>query len=141
MYNTKKFKQLEAEWDKKLKDSGFEDAEQRSGHLKVWSHRFVVGAEVNMEAKLEYYRAAGHFLHEYQFPNTVERRIWELHAEGEGRHRIVAALRAENLWFERKPRSGLKPRPCSFSVQQILEKLQAEMTKRLNNDRQKDSQE
>lgn len=136
-HNTKEFKDLQAVWDKKLVASGFEDIEQRDGRLKKSSNtKFGASSETAMAAKEEYFRVAGHFLFDYRFANAVERRIWELHCQGEGRPRIVAALRAEKLWFEQGYNGRRWKRPCSYSVQQILERLGAEMMKKLKNERQ-----
>ena len=131
---TKEFQELQKEWDRRLKESGFEDIEQRSGHLKKWSIKFTLDAEIKMKAKEEYYRMAGHFLHEYKFANAVERRIWELHCQGEGKLRIVKALRAEKLWYKQK--DARPRRPCAFSVQYILEHLRGEMAMKVHRDRQ-----
>lgn len=92
---TKEFLKLQAEWDKKLKDSGFNDAEQRDGNLKTWSSLFTrqTTADISMEAKQEYYRAAGHFLYSHQF-TAFERKIWELHVEGISIRDIVITLKS-----------------------------------------------
>ncbi len=41
----------------------------------------------------EYYRMAGYFLHEYKFEYEIDRKIWELHAEGMGMREIAVALK------------------------------------------------
>lgn len=98
---SKEFKALQKLWDKKLAASGFQDIEQRDGGLKVWSDRFCNGYhnEITMSAKQEYYRAAGHFLHEYEFKTPTEKRIWTLHSEAMSIRNIVKALKKEKLWF------------------------------------------
>jgi hypothetical protein len=95
--NSKKFQALQAKWDKKLKESGFEDAEQRDGNLKWWSldrHAFVKDRDA---AKEEYYRLAGHFLYDYKFPTEEERRVWELHSEGKPIMTIVSILKKQGI--------------------------------------------
>lgn len=89
--NSKEYKKLESIWDKKLKDSGFEDIEQKDGNLKSWSKRkFWLNIKntryedrkVSYDSEEEYYRMAGHFLYEYEFSSKREKLMWSLHAEG-----------------------------------------------------------
>lgn len=90
-----KLKKLKAEWDKKLADSGFEDAEYSGGRLKTWAsfeHARDFDANV-FEAKETYYRLAGQFLHEYEFKNDIERDIWAQHADGVSIRNIFTLLK------------------------------------------------
>lgn len=112
-YNSKDFKKLQAVWEKKLEQSGFEDIEQADGNLKTWHsewYKYRSGLEVDM-GREEYYRHAGYFLYEYQFKNEMERRIWELHAEGLSIRNIVIALkpRYKKTVYKRKVHEILKP--------------------------------
>ena len=107
------FKQLQKKWNDKLKASGFEDAEDNNGNLKVWHNHLYTreAAPVKLKAKEEYYRVAGFFLHDYEFETSKERKIWELHSEGKafrtiGKkvrepksevHRVVTRLKQEML--------------------------------------------
>lgn len=80
--NSPEFKKLQKEWYAKAKESGFDDIEQEDGNLKVWSHQFfkVRHNQTLFEAKQEYYRLAGQFLHSHKFADDVEKKIWEYHA-------------------------------------------------------------
>lgn len=92
---TKEFLALQKHWDKKLADSGFEDAENRDGKLKEWSKSTYARrtiADVSMESKQEYYRAAGQFLYSHRF-SAFERKVWELHSEGISMRHIVKTLK------------------------------------------------
>lgn len=89
----KKFLALQAKWDKKLKDSGFEDIEQRDGNLKRWSLDKTVFQRERDSAKEEYYRLAGHFLYDHEFESEKDRKVWELHAEGNSLNTIIHKLR------------------------------------------------
>ncbi len=95
-FKTKEFKALEAKWDAKLKKSGFEDIEQREdGNLKVWHSLFFkvrCKGNVSQQSKEEYYRLAGQFLNDYAFENETDRRIWELHSNGDGVRTIAATI-------------------------------------------------
>lgn len=87
-YNSKEFKKLQAEWYKKLEDSGFEDIEPHENTLKSWS--LEIGRKLNqerplvMQAKLDYYGMARSFLHDYHFNTETDKEIWERHSEGTG---------------------------------------------------------
>lgn len=101
--NSKKFKDLEQRWYKKLKTSGFDDHEngpgkqdlplvpKKSGALYFLrdKERYASGG---FEVKQEYYRLAGHFLHEYSFDTDLDFEIWKLHAEGQSVRKTVIIL-------------------------------------------------
>jgi hypothetical protein len=93
--------QLIKEWDKKLKDSGFKDIENRATEdLKSWAGTTFLEINKDGEMKIEphanhgytslvwkesqeqYYRIAGQLLHEVQFKSERYRIIWQLHSEG-----------------------------------------------------------
>lgn len=91
MKPTKQFKSLQREWYKKLKATGFEDAEKNEELKEYSSSRLYRGQNngqefetVSMltESKAEYYRLVGYFLYDHKFENWLERRIWKEHADG-----------------------------------------------------------
>lgn len=102
---TNKNKDLEEQyliWNKKLKDSGFEDVETSKGQLKDWtSSRFTkqyngsnyTEKKAYYESVEEYYRQATWFLNEYVFTENVERFIWNLHSQGISMRNISVALK------------------------------------------------
>ncbi len=96
-FNTKEFKDLKSTWDKKLKDSGFDDLEPREGQLKTWSTKFINLRydKAAYEAKETYYRMAGKFLYDYNFANTREKKIWELHAQAVSIRHIIKVLKSQ----------------------------------------------
>lgn len=77
------FKKLQREWYRKLKKSGFEDAEQDEVNLNQWStyikHRHTPS---EFQAQQEYFQLAGQFLHNYRFLDDRDKQIWTLHSEG-----------------------------------------------------------
>ncbi len=102
----KDFKKLQREWNKKLKDSGFNDIEQANGLLKRWdSHYFQLQFSQNhqgltkefQESKMAYYRMAGYFLNDYKFTDESEKLIWTMHAEGKGQRSIIKELKHRGL--------------------------------------------
>lgn len=87
-------KELQLEWDKKLKDSGFNDIEDSKGRLKTWSTYFQQ-PNVTVEGVLanqEYYNLAGKFLHDFHFDKEIHKVIWEYHANGMSIRDIVRTL-------------------------------------------------
>lgn len=104
--NSKDFKKLQREWNKRLKDSGFKDIEQPDGRLKRWdSHYFQLQFSQNhqgltkeyQESKIAYYRMAGYFLNDYKFQDEVEKLIWNMHSEGVGQRAIIKELKHRGL--------------------------------------------
>lgn len=102
--DNKEFKSLKSTWYKKLKKEGFNDIEQKipgrkdEYTLKKWSNRFNPKAPWNSipllrESKEAYYRLAGFFLHEHEFPSILDQKIWELHCEGLGAREVAKVLR------------------------------------------------
>lgn len=106
--NQKTLNQLVKEWDKRLKESGFDDIENRkTGKLRkfggdvYFGHLSDIGASsdkkislnkkhlnrryttlVWKESQAEYFRIASQCLHERDFKTVLDRIIWQLHAEG-----------------------------------------------------------
>lgn len=76
---------LKAEWNKKLKDSGFEDIERADGTLKPEvDYRSLDGTRGNglKDARQEYDDIVQHFLNHGNFTNLVDYTVWKLHSEG-----------------------------------------------------------
>lgn len=95
---SKDFDQLKALWYEKLAKKGFEDIEDSEGRLVVY-HSFQGRSGTGLpsditanQAKEEYYRLAGHFLHDYTFASTTDRLIWKLHSDGISYRKICEIL-------------------------------------------------
>jgi len=116
----KQFQLLKAKWYKKLKDSGFEDAEYDDNTLRVWhSYRFIDKHEpLTAETKEEYYRMSGHFLNEYKFQDKTDKFIWSKHSAGVGVREIARLL----------IRKGYKIKKSSVHL--IVSRLEEEMYKK-----------
>jgi hypothetical protein len=86
------------EWNKKLADSGFKDAEttDKAGRrqLKQWDSCYFQQRHdfERFQSKASYYLAAYHFLHSHRFLSQTDRHIWQLHAEGYGLRVIATSL-------------------------------------------------
>lgn len=86
-FQSREFKELQAEWYNKLKKTGFEDIEDVNSpreYLKVWDSTYFQSNYVPMIflAKQEYYRRSAIFLMDYTFFNSEEKNIWQHHSEG-----------------------------------------------------------
>ena len=96
-------------WDRKLKNHGFNDIEnRRTGQLKksggdvLWDpflyeqplqeNKMGYTSGVWKDSQAEYYRLAGQALHEKEFKNVRERIIWQLHSEGLSHSEICEAI-------------------------------------------------
>jgi hypothetical protein len=89
-------KSLQAEWDSKLKRSGFKDLEnRRTGLLHEWesSKAKRLADSGKFQEKERYYQLAGQFLHDHKFVN-LEHEIWRLHSEGDSVRTIVKKIKA-----------------------------------------------
>jgi hypothetical protein len=112
------YEKLKAKWYAKLKASGFEDIEQPDGRLKVW-HDLYFRCHMDadrIQAAQDYYRLARQFVHDHIFKNPIEKRIWEMHAEGISQKQILAALLKEG-------KKGI----WNWQVQGTIERLTKEM--------------
>lgn len=105
----KAFKDLQRQWYKKLKKSGFDDIEKDEDNLKSWSSDFFrrhktdhkeYHREYNedkFKAHEEYYRMAEEFLTNYHFENSTDRFIWSQHAEAVSIREIVRMLKVKRI--------------------------------------------
>jgi hypothetical protein len=112
---SKEFEKLQAEWDAKLKKSGFDDKERRDGCLKFYDSDYftsnITGADpVYYKSKEEYYRMAGKFLYDNKFKSQQDKIIWEQHAEGKSIREIVKILRKKGFKsYKRKVHETIQP--------------------------------
>lgn len=90
-YKSKEFKELQAQWYQKLKESGFEDIENTDkGCLKMWSstfqHEKTIHSSQAFHAKQAYFYEATHssqqFLDCPLFFDPIDQRAWRYHCDG-----------------------------------------------------------
>ena len=123
-YLTKAFKKLDKKWKAKLAKSGFEDAEQDDGMLKNWDSSVRLRYDTHKFASIEeYFRLAGHFLHEYSFISECQKKMWEMHANGTTINEISSFVR------KKYP----KEYSSNTTIFREIEKLKKEMLKRYDN--------
>lgn len=81
------FKALQDKWYDKLATKGFEDIEERHSPremLKCWHNTWFQsrGTPDQIAKQGLYYQMATDMLNTYEFADKLDRRIWELHANG-----------------------------------------------------------
>jgi hypothetical protein len=84
-HETKEFKTLKNEWNEKLKKSGFVDIENADIELEssvTVQSEIISTAQTESHSGLEYYQFCQQILDEYKFQRSIDRQIFELHAEG-----------------------------------------------------------
>lgn len=116
--NSKEFKDLQSTWYAKLEKDGFEDIEQSEDILKIWNRLRYDNVTTTISAISQYYRLAGHFLHDFQFESELDKFVWEHHAQGLT-VRDIAKLAGE-AGFKKKHKS---------QVDRTIIKLRKEMLK------------
>ncbi len=111
-------KKLQAQWDAKLKKSGFEDAETKSGQLKAWHKLDIMRRFQHSDAatKMEYFVSAGRFLYDHKFESATDRAIWELHCQGMTLREILKVLQGSQV-------------ASKWKVHQIVLRLKKEMVR------------
>lgn len=97
------YEELKKKWYGILKESGFEDIEQKDGNLKDWdSIKFVKNNNIvsyhNHKQKADYYYYATHFLHQYKFDKEIHKFIWEEHTKGLGVRTIAKLLNKDGAF-------------------------------------------
>ena len=100
----KPFIELKKIWYEKLKESGFEDAENTddpSEPLKVWHSHWFKDPE-KIEANSIYYSKASEIVHTYAFDNSTHRKIWELHSIGLSKRKIEKMISADTPTYKRE---------------------------------------
>lgn len=85
-WRKKSFKALSKEWNKKLADTGFTDAEIELKQERVLRQRstnsYRQACQLERDSRLEYYMLMGNLAYNTIFPNELERSIMIWHAEG-----------------------------------------------------------
>lgn len=96
-------KKLQAKWYQKLKAKGFEDIEDSGGQLKRWDNYFFKSKDpIKMQAQEQYYRLARQMIHTFDWPTKLDKRIWELHAEGFNSIEIGAIVKKGSPYVKRR---------------------------------------
>jgi hypothetical protein len=96
------FKELLEEWDKRLKESGFEDIEQRVGNDLVLKHsgsdyriKQMNNDQTVRDAIVKYYDIIGQKIVETTFTNEMEKKILTMYFEGKTQVEIKEQLKIE----------------------------------------------
>jgi len=112
-FKTPEFKALFREWNQKLRDDGFVDAEDfslpdpalKSWHSLKWENESAQKRE--HEAKT-YYALATELLHNgFAFKNDLFRRTWELHCQGMSERKIARVLRWQLIGYKGRGKTNI----------------------------------
>lgn len=92
------FKALQAKWYDKLATKGFEDIEERNSPremLKCWHNTWFQarGTPDQIAKQAQYYQMATDMLNTYEFATKLDRKIWELHANGNSVREIAKIVK------------------------------------------------
>lgn len=82
-FNNPKFKKLSAQWEKRLKKSGFEDIEngdRLKRHDVDWFHNHI--DNLKFQTTRDFYLQATKFLAKHDFQTKEHEHIWMLFSEG-----------------------------------------------------------
>lgn len=130
------------ERDRLLRDSGFVDLEDASGWMEpvIKPHGPIIGRQrtpAEIETLAEYYRCAGQLLHDHKFRTPVERRIWELHAEGVSYTRVFRTVKRE-IAAGTLPREKMYRRRVHATVTRLKAKMLGQTSERRKGGRKAD---
>lgn len=86
IYNSKEFKELQAEWNKKLEQSGhkeIEDYDHPDVPLKRWDSLKLKRWHPDVFlAKQTYYSKAQEMVDTFPFESELDKTVWHMHSEG-----------------------------------------------------------
>jgi hypothetical protein len=120
-YQSKEFRALQAEWYKKLKESGFVDIEEIPPHcpdhprLKEYARS---SAKRLNPANEHYFTQCRFFLCHGHFASSEARKVWELHSEGVSFRKMVPLLK--DLYPNSNP-------PSIFTLHKMVKRMRADM--------------
>lgn len=84
--NKTQLRALQSTWREKLKESGFDDTEDRKGNLKSFHSYMFRRARRDkgggLDSHIRYYELARHLLHSHPFLSKEAFLMWSLHSEG-----------------------------------------------------------
>lgn len=102
---SQEFRQQQDLWYSKLRESGFEDLEDRSGWIEDYnSYKLLSRKNFNLvayEITQEYYSWACEKLHTAKFKCQRDQTIWEYHAQGLTGAEISVHIGLERTWINR----------------------------------------
>lgn len=105
-WRTSKFRCLNKEWNKKLKDSEFEDAEidlKGDRSLKQRSSNcYRQATQLERESRLDYYLLVGSLANDTEFETELEKLVMIRHAEGATIKEIVEEIKRQGMPRERR---------------------------------------
>ncbi len=92
-YETAEFKKLQAEWAKKLEDSGFQDIEKTEDGYQLRKEMFSLEDRSKHLYEAQYLRLCNQILEEFEFKCSNDKLIFALHSRGHSEREIEAYLK------------------------------------------------
>lgn len=100
-WRKKSFKILSRQWNKRLIESGFSDAEIEIKSDRILKQRatnsYRQATQLERESRLEYYCFLGYLANNTEFPNELEKFVMLRHAEGATIREIVDELNCRGI--------------------------------------------
>lgn len=100
-FKTPEFQKLFAEWNQKLKEDGFKDAEDFTlpEPMLVYWHNY--DRFKSQDGRESYYAIAQRLLHDgFKFESDLSRRVWELHSQGKSVRQIEALIAHQLIGYK-----------------------------------------
>jgi hypothetical protein len=93
-WETPEFKELDKDWNKKLKDSGFNDLESEFDR----KNRTVSKQQVTVDHdRIRYFARCVEYLYKNKWKSPTDRFIFERHCVGDSNYQIAKQLKAKKL--------------------------------------------
>lgn len=93
-WQTQKFKELQRIWEERLRASGFIDAESNGKLRQNAFNSYRTQIHTVIENKQRYFELLGHWHHQEEFNNDIEKYIMERRSEGISIKQIGIELKA-----------------------------------------------
>jgi len=105
-WKAKKFKELNTEWNKKLKESGFEDLEVETKGERLLKQRaansYRQANELERQTRLDYFLLLGYLAHNTKFDSSFDQLVMLRHSEGKTIKEIVDEISKNGISRDRK---------------------------------------
>jgi len=91
------FKKLRKEWNRRLKESGFDDIENEKGQLNQYNRRTI--AFDNRDALFDFYTRLDHFIESTRVFPKYHRKILTLYSKGSSSRQIERVIGKSHTWI------------------------------------------
>jgi hypothetical protein len=105
VYKTREFKKLQRQYYARLKEQGFQDIEDDNGRMVFYTERLHQLKRFTMDLMgpiRDYYSWALQHAARSEFENSIDEKIWTMHAEGKSSREIAKEVDFDQTWICRK---------------------------------------